>query len=865
MHQNWLGAFGKLIKCERDDDSSDVKLIFYEFNNSNNQFSKTGIIPFDNLNSREFSTFLFNTTYQPLGLKQLYFLAYQHSTKELICYSSLFYESFSNNLSNISLSDEHFTKCFTFTCSAFESFDNKNINENDEELSKQQQQLTVEVICFDNGPSFLLKQNNHFYLIYKDIYDNINYQVCYCNLNIENNNNMEDEENQVTKIVYSGNFLVNNNENIFIVVLASIFGGFKCLTLQNNGISNLCDNFIPLLDNNNENNKIKFISSYSSVCTCMNFYKSDNNDMDSCRDSNENWITIIGSLEKEIIFIQQDGRLIRTIKLNNIPLKILTIEFEKEQYLIVHLQNYQIEIYSLFDFEKVKQLDNVKDIIIDDFISNGRNQLLFIHYRDNDDNGNIEDNSSFEYMLLLDMNVMIKDGNIVEEESSTRKGVHLYSVLRALTSQIENSNQLLLIDKDKVIEKQSLLKHQHLILKEMLNDMHNNLNCNNQQQGMEDEEESNHSFLIEDKGIKIPLGSKEEMNGGTNLNNNNNDNSGDRFNSFYQLDSMSHTLEKELSKQNSSTLLDNSTIIDSSKVILNSAAQSFNSKNWNIHSEFSILNNNSDNNNIKDKDILLIPVSTNTTLETTLYKKEEKEEKRTKVYLTSQIKTPTNYSDSDLSIHCLLVKRSESHHKFEYLGNIQPNTQEKLFCLPHVMKETNAELISWQLLFCSGNNNHMSDISLERMFHQNLSQIFISKLQMKQISDKIFEFNSTTKGYTSTLYYRITILYINNNIICCNLQCDSEESLLLILQQLSTKLSNEIIILPFNLNEEMIQKRINICSKLNEELNIILNNIHKTLINGTTMNPLEEELRTSLLTLLKKQTETDEAMLNALS
>lgn len=439
-------------------------------------------------------------------------------------------------------------------------------------------------------------------------------------------------------------------------------------------------------------------------------------------------------------------------------------------------------------------------------MSIGTHQILFVH--------NV---NSLSYTIIPNMNKKVENGVLTEDGIS--RGIHLYSVVRALATQIENTKDDLMNHENLLDEKKALLQHQQNVTEEILKDLHSKNNSNEQST---DEETGFKS------GITVTFNTP----------------------SNYVANNIFYDLELFANTSNNSHISD---------ISIKSASQSFNSSTWNIRTAFR---------SKEDVDILVLPVSNEIPLESLIFKKKGLEHSTN---LTTQIKTPSHYADPSLSVQCLLLKRykNQVQPKFEYLGILKPDLKEKLFCTKQQIDEGCADVERFQFILIMKNeqkltNGKRGEVTLRGLLREILTQ----QLFMMQGDENTYTYNSASKGYTSTLFYKLVVTHenitINESLMICDLYCDTTESMVLVLRSLLDELPQQVVAIPSNLADDVMQRRRSVCVNMNKEINHILFNLHEHVKQSTAMNPKEKEIQQDLSEYLKLQIKTDQSMISLL-
>ncbi|EFC50496.1 predicted protein [Naegleria gruberi] len=414
------------------------------------------------------------------------------------------------------------------------------------------------------------------------------------------------------------------------------------------------------------------------------------------------------------------------------------------------------------------------------------------------------------------MNESITDGNITIKEKNI-KGKHLYSVLRSLASRIEQCHHDLTKIESNTFFKSQLIQHQQEVTLDILKGINSS------------------STEIE------ALDENEELEIGTRiLFKNNSINFGNTL--FY---------DKRIEGKNNK---------DTSDITIQYASQSFNINQWTIRTMFNKCNPN--------LDLLIVPISNTVNMESEIFKSENSETSD----LVLKMKTPQHYSDPNLSVKCMVIKRDTTNPnqtQFEYLGSIQPSSTDKLFGIkPSPIEIEQPDIQHVQFILMRNNKSH-SGTSIEQILKECLSNelgMNISENPSKTDSPTIpttnFEFNTLSKGYSSSLYYRVQYyseqVVENESSLICNLYADTNETVMLVIEKIQQTLKSENVILLLS-PLTMMNDRRELISSLSREIKHVIFKLHDHVKKMTLMNPQEREIQNDILIYLQLQMESDKS------
>ena len=461
------------------------------------------------------------------------------------------------------------------------------------------------------------------------------------------------------------------------------------------------------------------------------------------------------------------------------------------------------------------EIEKVYDFIVHDFFNIGTPQLLCIHTE--------YYYGKLQYTLIPNLNTTIING-IIDDTSSIRS-IHLYSVMRALSTQIENTNNHIKQFENIKKEKQNLLRHQNRVTQEILDEFQKN--GDSKHHATEDNGETQSHYSLYEKGINVSFQNNKSL----------------ENNIFY--DSVSDV-----------TRMESRCSLSDTDIILKSASQALNTKYWDIRSCFMTKN---------DMDVILLPIPNTFPLQVEIFKNNDLSDSSQYINLTTRIEIPPNYADDDFSVKCLLIKRKPNSEKlFEYIGVLQPSVTEKLFGLKQSIKSNFADIQNTQLIFIMKHEMSSVDKSLRHI----LSEIFIDRLFMKNTNHNDYEYCSYSKGYISPLFYKVMIGYesttCTESALICDILSDTTENMILVLTTIFDHLPENVIAIPSAFAENVMKLRKEVCVNINKEINHVIFKMHDHVKQSTMMNPREQELQQDLLEYLSLQIETDQSMLNLL-
>ncbi|KAG2394027.1 hypothetical protein C9374_003791 [Naegleria lovaniensis] len=706
---------------------------------------------------------IFDLANVSLGLRQI-FLLIINSTLELTLFVKV-----------CGKLNEEWTKCLELKLSKF------SLNSS----------CTIDLVGFD-GPSFIIKQDSQLYWITDILTSTLQFEVMYLQLSNDETKNriiFSGYAGMDTKFWYT---VFSTNQNQFSVLKIPIDPSNGECSLE---ICASLGNSYPLPP-----------SSYSSICTCLTYVNSEKSG-------------VFGTLEKELLFFNADS-ITRCLKLSSIPVKLHYLHLNArpvhEEYILVHTSDRSLQIISLVDFSIVREIEKVYDFLVHDFFNVGTMQLLCIHTE--------YYYGKLHYTLIPNLNTTIING-IIHDELSERS-IHLYSVMRALATQIENTNNHIKNLDNIKQDKQNLLRHQNRVTQEILIDFQKR--CDDKYQNST---EQNNEIQPQDpsygKGISVSFENNKSL----------------ENNLFYD-----HHVQDTTNVESMHSLSD-------TDITLKSASQALNTKYWDIRSCFITKN---------DMDVILLPISNHCPLQAEIFKKTEISNSSKCIHLTTRIETPLHYADDDFSVKCLLIKRKpNSEPLFEYMGVLQPSVTDKLFGLKQPIKSNFADIQTTQLIFI------MKHDSVEKSLKNILSEIWVDRLCMTTTNNNDYEYCSSSKGYISPLFYKAMINYelttCTESTLICDVLSDTIENMILVLTTIIDHLPENIIVIPSTFAENVLKHRKAVCVNINKEVNHVIFKMHDHVKQSTMMNPREHELQQDLLEYLSLQIETDQSMLNLLN
>ncbi|KAF0982476.1 hypothetical protein FDP41_011406 [Naegleria fowleri] len=482
-----------------------------------------------------------------------------------------------------------------------------------------------------------------------------------------------------------------------------------------------------------------------------------------CTRSDSSVITgVFGTLEKEVLFFNADS-VTRCLKLSSIPVKIQPLNL------------------------------NVRPV---------HEEYVLVHTSDR----------SLKLISILDLSI-VKDQFICTP------------VMRALSTQIENTNNHIKQFENIKKEKQNLLRHQNRVTQEILDEFQKN--GDSKHHATEDNGETQSHYSLYENGINVSFQNNKSL----------------ENNIFY--DSVSDV-----------TRMESRCSLSDTDIILKSASQALNTKYWDIRSCFMTKN---------DMDVILLPIPNTFPLQVEIFKNNDLSDSSQYINLTTRIEIPPNYADDDFSVKCLLIKRKPNSEKlFEYIGVLQPSVTEKLFGLKQSIKSNFADIQNTQLIFIMKHEMSSVDKSLRHI----LSEIFIDRLFMKNTNHNDYEYCSYSKGYISPLFYKVMIGYesttCTESALICDILSDTTENMILVLTTIFDHLPENVIAIPSAFAENVMKLRKEVCVNINKEINHVIFKMHDHVKQSTMMNPREQELQQDLLEYLSLQIETDQSMLNLL-
>jgi hypothetical protein len=179
--------------------------------------------------------------------------------------------------------------------------------------------------------------------------------------------------------------------------------------------------------------------SYAAVTTCLTYYMQDANTIHA----------FISTLESQIVQFTM-GHPVRVIKLDSIPRAIQVAQFGgkmiHQDTCIVIEHDTSASVYSLLDQAIVEQVKHVQSVLVNDFTNSGHDQVMFIQ------------NDDLKFKLVTSPN----------EKKKESKGNHLYSVLRALQTRLEEGDAVLHQLEQVNHDKTELLKDMKRVLLEII-------------------------------------------------------------------------------------------------------------------------------------------------------------------------------------------------------------------------------------------------------------------------------------------------------------------------------------------------------------------------------------------------------------
>ncbi|KAL0477772.1 AMY1 [Acrasis kona] len=267
----------------------------------------------------------------------------------------------------------------------------------------------------------------------------------------------------VTKIVYCNHlFSMDAYQQCLILVYSDNLKSkkfvFKYLCLDVRKLAQLSELYFS--DNLEEmfvtcllNVKKKFLlpNSYAAVCTCVAFLKNPNHDVLYC---------FIGTLENQIVMFDA-GLVTKIISVKSVPYKLFVKEYGMAS---THLDTLlfvwcpqSVDVYSMLDEKLFHTVQDVKNVVFTDLYKTGCEQALFLHDQD------LSNDVAFTILCHPNKPIIGRFVNKAFKDTSA-KGQHLYSVLRALYTRMEEGNALISQLKASQDDRKSLIKDMNRVL-----------------------------------------------------------------------------------------------------------------------------------------------------------------------------------------------------------------------------------------------------------------------------------------------------------------------------------------------------------------------------------------------------------------
>jgi hypothetical protein len=486
-----------------------------------------------------------------------------------------------------------------------------------------------------------------------------------------------------------------------------------------------------------------------------------------------------------LIILDENASIVRVLKLMDIPIQLAIVDFgsvfsyHSSIMLLAHLKNNDLLLYDIQDFNIFKQYKGVYRFIIQDFLGIGHDQLLI------DFSNSMGLNT---YILVVNTLEEYRRDNDQVKHTSLSKPQHLYSVLRALHTRLEDAEQSILQELDRLKEKKQLIQHEELILKRITNTGTNGKNISFNFKRIN----NNTSGLI------IPYGSTAP-NEWTPV-----------MQQIHNISPIPKIIQPHI-EQNELSMGDN-------RPIVTSAHQYFSAEEWRVDLILKFPNNS----DFTLSNIQCIPFASNCTINSRVYKRWLSENSKTILSLSIIVPTPPNFANRDTHLHLILAMKEAENELYKWLGTICPTNTQKLLSLQKahlpLKKHNFVDAPECKLLFL----RHQKQQILERETVYSLLIYTLEKcIGMKKVDGYdnqriIFQFND------NDMYQVILESLQTQDLIQCTLKTTNtnEEHLLVLLQLILDQLPKSICALPLDIHLDIFSESI---SGLLSEVSIICN------------------------------------------
>lgn len=596
-----------------------------------------------------------------------------------------------------------------------------------------------------------------------------------------------DGEKGATKIVYCDYLLEIDHYLQYLVLvhtsdLSSRKFNFKYLPLHARSVSDKLELANMVTERPDELSQDPLVfhipNSYASVCTNIAYQLI----------TMENVHIYVSTMENQVVQFAF-GNPLRVIKTSSIPKHISVIDFglvsvHSDTFVIIECDQ-NVILYSLLENNVFKEIKNVKQTLVGDFMRNGMKQILFIH----DDK---QPHNNFSMMSDPNVPMIGKSSQTTSRENVSSKGQHLYSVLRALQTRLEDGDTsiyqlqqivsfIFLLITIQCNDKSLLLED----MKRLLNEITGNNNLNIR------ENELNRDHLVSSNGITINFNKTRTENG------------------------------SPVSRVAAPDIL--------------SAKQSFNNNEWTVDMTVS-----ADSKVIPE----VVPFSNQHNTEATVYQQQKDDQ----VQIVTKTATPITYSDTNTHMHFMLVCKQKDNldvPHFQFLGTVTPTTKQKLHGIKRYITSDSPDVCQCELFMFRKSNQ----VSLTSSLYSVLVDILLQSMQQvsNNESSSVFEFDSTKQGFNSLMYNKIVIEKVQTeNYLRVTINSDTEENMLLQIQAIIEELSDRAAVVSSVISDSTLDDMYTCAASLVEEARYIVHGKEKQTIEEKRKHLLSLQCKTDL-------------------